>query len=162
MKIATDRFEITSGMLACSDPCYEFPSVRVPAKSGNWIARAETSDQGEWGVRVSKIIAHHESVDLSTGNFERKHCHLGVDSGQAGFFDNEVCKGHDKAFYDRCCDTTLSCSGYGYVPQGFVSSSGFGDGCYCCQLYMQDGVTVGAEIIFIGDEYEEECDECVD
>jgi hypothetical protein len=78
-----------------------------------------------------------------------------VDSGQAGVFDLSVYE-DDGVFYEDCCSATLSKRRFGFVPGGFVSSSGFGDGCYEAQIYKEKGVAVAVEITFIGDDQDEE------
>ena len=149
MKTAVECFKIKSGTVACSDPCYGTPDVKVKAKNGEWVAHAETSNEGSWGERVSKITVHH--VEFSpVGNRYQVESHIiNVDSGQAGVFDGDICDGDDEDFYDRCCNTTLKNPGYGYMKGGFVSSSGCGDGGYECLVYKNNGVAVGVEITFI-------------
>lgn len=103
-------------------------------------------------------------------SFELTGIDVGVDSGQAGFFDLEKYalavsdKGERRAdrgqtfeeFYDSVCDLTLDRKSFGVVPFGCVSSSGYGDGGYECYVRRNEvGEAVEALIVFIG-EYEEE------
>lgn len=149
MKTAVECFKIKSGTVACSDPCYGTPDVKVAAKNGEWVAHVETSDEGSWGKRVSKILVHHAEFSPVGNRYQMESHTIGVDSGQAGVFDGEICDGDDQSFYDRCCKATLSKKGYGYVPGGFVSSSGYGDGGYECLVYKKNGLAVGIEVTFI-------------
>jgi hypothetical protein len=155
MKTAIKGFKIKGGTIACSDPCYRSPCVLEPAKNGNWVAHAETSDEGSWGVRVSKITVHHEDFSPIGNSYDVAEHVISVDSGQAGVFEGSICYG-DEAFYERCCKATLSKPGYGYVEGGFVSSSGYGDGGYSCLVYKKNGKAVGVEIIFIDGDQDED------
>ena len=100
---------------------------------------------------------------------------VGVDSGQAGFFDvaeyakaledrtdgSRADKANSKfeAFYDSVCNLTLDDKSFGVVPFGCVSSSGYGDGGYNCYVRRNDhGQAIEAIIVFI-DEPEEELDD---
>ena len=161
-------FEVTSGRLVVSDPCYK-PGLwcvgeldRV--KTGNWNATVEYSDEGDWGIRVARLIARHEDVD-DLRKLDRLSATfgVGVDSGQAGFFD--AAHFHDPTiildapsktwsendvWYDSCCEITLSKTQAGILPYGVVSASGYGDGCYDCNYYTDKlGNVVAAEIVFI-------------
>lgn len=149
MKTAVECFRVKSGTVACSDPCYGGPDVKVPAKNGEWIAHVETSDEGSWGRRISKILVHHEEFSPVGNRYQTESYTISVDSGQAGVFDGGIYDGEDGDFYDRCCKATLSKKGYGYVPGGFVSSSGYGDGGYECLVYKKNGMAVGVEVTFI-------------
>ena len=155
MKTATKGFKV-KGFIACSDPCYGQPTVFVPANKGNWVARAETSNEGMWGVRVSKITVHHEEFSPVGNNYEIEEHVVGVDSGQAGVFDGSIYSGDNEGFYNCCCKATLAKPGYGYVDGGFVSSSGYGDGRYECIVYKKDGKAIGVEITFIDGNEEDE------
>lgn len=149
MKTAVECFKVKSGTLSCSDPCYETPDVKVKAKNGEWVAHAEISSDRSWGERVGKITVHHVEFSPVGNRYEVESHNIPVDSGQAGVFDGEIELGDDEDFYGRCCNATLKKPGYGYVRGGFVSSSGYGDGCYECLVYKKNGVAVGVEITFI-------------
>lgn len=89
---------------------------------------------------------------------------VGVDSGQAGFFDDARFKKHnggdDESFYEKACDTTLSRMQAGVIDEGAVCNSGYGDGGYVCIFHNsndEDGLVDFAYIIFIC-EYEDEED----
>lgn len=91
--------------------------------------------------------------------------HVGVDSGQAGFFDLEMFQTMKKEvaveeeFYDEICDLTLDDKSWGVHPTGVVSSSGYGDGGYECLVRRNDdGKAIEAIIVYIS-KYEEEDEE---
>jgi hypothetical protein len=129
--------------------------------------------------RVSVIGIVHESVPFS--ELEKfnwawvQGLDVGVDSGQAGFFDlakyteavsDKNDRGEDgcnfKAFYRDVCDLTLTDASWGVVPFGAVSSSGYGDGDYNCFVLRKPisdpavSELVGAYIVFISEEENEE------
>ena len=177
-------FNITSGNLVISDPCYKlYEPLRyqevLPAKNGKWVTHAEIEDTRHWGSRVSKLFAFHEdyapisrrwSLEYSGTNPVRNRIHYGkdmaVDSGQLGFFDYEFFKAHESEreygsgdFYSRCCDATLSDKQYGIIDeQGVVSSSGYGDGSYPLYYVTDDfNRVVGVCVDYMSEEeYDEE------
>jgi len=130
------KFQITSGQMLVTDPCYDKNEddlkyqAKLQAKNGTWFATAEYSDEGEWGTRVSRIIAWHESQKLGADTFMLPvyDSEIGVDSGQAGFFDFEKYPAfprdeqNEDTFYEKVCDLTLSGVPYsvlekvGYAP----------------------------------------------
>lgn len=157
-KTKVESFKVTSGYVACTDPCYQSPEVHVPAVNGDWVARTEKSDEGSWGVRIARLIVHHTKFSPIGNKYEIKRTMIGVDSGQAGVFDASVYMDnsfHD-CFYDSCCKRTLSRESVGYVHKGFVTSSGYGDGGYDCLIYKKDGKAVAIEVIFIPKEGDDE------
>lgn len=88
---------------------------------------------------------------------------VGVDSGQAGFYDNDNFinrnGGDDEKWYDKMCNITLSKEQAGVFTDGVVASSGYGDGGYPCIFHTGIGGKVDfAYIIFIGDDDEEQED----
>lgn len=179
-----ESFQVVSGKIMCSDPCYESGDVLVRAKNGEWIARVEKSDEGSWGHRVARVLVHH--VDFSMYGSSRikafdsvESATIGVDSGQAGVFDansfrNDTVVKNTKRIYEKticgdelwysiCCDRTCSKKGYGYIPGGFVTTSGYGDGGYGVEIYKKNGEAVAVEITFIendDEEDEEDCEDC--
>lgn len=123
--------------------------------------------------RVSVIGIAHESVAFDDlGKFDWQHItelDVGVDSGQAGFFDlaayTEAYSKPEKRdeFYSQVCGLTLSEEHWGVTPFGAVSSSGYGDGGYNCYVVRRAtpnsdvAEIVAACIVFI-DASEEEDD----
>jgi len=169
-------FEVTSGKLIISDPCYETPTwcqgFLKNVKNGTWKAWVEKDNCGSWGERVMSLAAIH--LDSRLEQLIQLDATIGVDSGQAGIFD----AGHyrdlsvfvgdsdfyagstdhdDNQWYGHCCDVTLAEAQAGIIPYGAVASSGYGDGCYEC-LYSKDDndEVVKVEIVFIPTEEKED------
>lgn len=100
-------FEVISGVLVCSDPCYIHPDlgntwcqgVVENVKKGTWIAEVEKTDSGSWGDRIATLtIVNKDSLDkdITLSNrveemysTEPLNFGAGVDSGQFGFFDKD-------------------------------------------------------------------------
>ena len=114
-------FEITSGKMIVTDPCYDketWCQAKLDnVKIGKWHSTVEYSDEGEWGDRVASIWAWHDSLGITDPGRDFPNCNesipadIGVDSGQAGFFDLEKYPDDphtDKAFYDAVCNLTLA------------------------------------------------------
>lgn len=96
-------------------------------------------------------------------SFELTDIDVGVDSGQAGFFDLEkyaltvADKESNDAFYDSVCNLTLDEKGFGTTHDGCASSSGYGDGGYDCYVRRNEvGEAVEALIVFIAEDEEDE------
>jgi len=144
-KTKLNHFSVSSGQLVIGDPCYR-PRA-LPAVKGRWTAHVTKSDEGDWGIRVSRAIVHHVDYDPSSPRIKSAVVDFCVDSGQAGVFDASTYGGD--AFYERCCSATLSEERAGFVDGGFVTSSGYGDGGYEAEVQTIDGKVVCVELIFI-------------
>ncbi len=176
-------FTIT-GQMRVSDPCYKpevWCSGVLNAEPGVWEAAVmvlDNEDTGGWGRRIAVLAAKHKgcSVSLTTDTINETSDYLkfspksewkiadfetGVDSGQAGFYDdnNFVARngGEDDNWYDKMCNITLSKAKAGVFVDGVVTSSGYGDGGYPCIYHIGiDGKVDFAYVVFIGDD---ECGE---
>ena len=172
-----------AGKMRVSDPCYRpdvWCSGVLDTKPGTWEAAILVLDNeatGGWGDRVAVLAAKHEDspipLEVVTINVISDYMTLsilddwkiagfevGVDSGQAGFYDNNnfIARngGADKEWYDRMCKITLSRANAGVFSDGVVTSSGYGDGGYSCVFHTDvDGKVDFAYLVFIGDEDEE-------
>ena len=95
--------------------------------------------------------------------WERLSDNIGVDSGQAGFFDYEKygdnsqfgemgnCGFGDK-WYSNCCDQTLSKHAGIVAGCGVNASAGFGDGCYTLWGHRsRDGEIDAMALFFLTD-----------
>lgn len=123
----------------------------------------------DWQGRVAFLHIRHESVmnepiDLSLF-VHNNTFQVGVDSGQAGFFDLDKYEaalkdkpenGHDdgtrfEQFYDACGANTLGSEMWGTVEGfGCVSSSGYGDGGYALYERRDEvGELVEARIVYM-------------
>jgi hypothetical protein len=172
MQREVGKFEVKSGILVVTDPCYGRGTWCMGSldnvKKGQWEGYALLSDEGEWGKRVAELVIHHTDRALLSEDMDTaEEISVGVDSGQAGFFDDSIYPaskdeqgdyGDLSTFYGRACEATGSACGAGIVDgAGIVSSSGFGDGGYRCWTKRDAaGQVIGAKIVFIGDEEDDE------
>lgn len=154
------KFEVTSGKMVLSDPCYELGTwcqgIAENVKNGTWVGVLEQSDEGAWGVRNSILISMNVEAMEKNPLLERELMSSGdlinwggVDSGQFGHFDYANYRKDENAidvpkvwedewesqegdkFYRACCYQTLETEdSFGVVPFGVLSSSGYGDGSY--------------------------------
>jgi len=163
-------FEVKSGKIVVSDPCYHIDPTfdkahMLEARNGEWTTSCEYEDQER---RISILSARHLRGVVAT----EKHVASAVDSGQMSIVDaNEyrrdciaVLEGEGltgEPWYDMCCEKTLSADGYGLLPGGVVSSTGYGDGCYDTVMGLDsDGKVVSVKITFIPEDETELCDSC--
>ena len=116
--MSSQKFEVTSGKMILSDPCYVVPTwcqgVVDNVKNGTWVGRVEHSDEGNWGVRNSILISINLEAISKMPLLEQDLFSMGellpfeggVDSGQFGHFDfanyrkDELAKDLPKAFDD--------------------------------------------------------------
>lgn len=172
MKHKIGTFEVKSGTLMVSDPCYG-PDTWCQGRldnvaRGTWQATVEQRDVSGWGTRNAVLTIQKVGANVTEdAQWQNATFHVGVDSGQAGFWDlpeygwGEGECGDTSTFYGKACsgtlDTRLQASA---MNGGVVSSSGFGDGGYTCS-YLTDGSgeIVAARIVFIGEEEDAEAAE---
>lgn len=86
------KFEIESGVIRVSDPCYDkdtWCSGTINGKKGTWNAFVTLSDEDAWGERVSELSALHSDYGVLDGVWELTEIDGGVDSGQMGIFDDK-------------------------------------------------------------------------
>jgi hypothetical protein len=151
-------FEVKSGTMMVSDPCYELGTWcqgKLPnVKLGTWEASISRRDG-----RVAELCV--SAVGSPIGREERATFEVGVDSGQAGFWDLAEFRGgqgeadEKGTFYGDACAATDEYAGI--MPGGVVSSSGYGDGGYVCWFSRdQDGQICTARVTFIGEETEDD------
>lgn len=178
-------FEVTSGVMVCSDPCYSIDpptwcqGIINNVKNGTWVANVEKSDEGDWGERIARLRVEHVNAKR-TYLTTQVDMDGGVDSGQFGFFDKDFYRNDEAAkdlkkydfgrsvqenesgeeWYRACCDLTLAEESWGVLPNGVVSSSGFGDGSYpVFGEKDENGEWIAFEVIFISDEEDEDYDD---
>jgi hypothetical protein len=150
-----------------TDPCYEDDNdvqARLSnVKSGVYDCFIERKDRNDnWGIRVQYFVVVlqelSEQVDDLLFEYDSETS-IGVDSGQAGVFNAPYFKKNRKSedWYDDVCDYTLEENFAGCIDdQGFVSRSGYGDGCY--DLYTvtdSDDKIVAIKVVFV-DDYDED------
>lgn len=175
-------FQVTSGRIKVSDPCYDndvWCSGDFLAQNGEWIAEAVFTNENDWGVRVAELRIRHKDAVINDNWVEAGH--VGVDSGQCGFWDydrwvSEGCgRGSRRevgSFYDRIIDLTLGTERWdaekgmgvldqsygGVIEWGAVTRSGYGDGGYFFEVQMDEKneVVVAARLVYICDECDED------
>lgn len=112
-------FEMKSGKMRVTDPCYDKKTwcsgVIENVLSGVWFAENIILDNEQtngWGNRNGELIVWHKDYDPSA-IIELTSIDVGVDSGQAGFFDDEEYPtgdtgeyGNTDTFYGKICEGT--------------------------------------------------------
>lgn len=109
------EFEMTSPVMRVSDPCYERDvwccGTVDHCKLGTWEAGVLKTDEGEWGTRCAVLAVRHKDTGpdfnvIRLGKVRKVACkcveqsfEVGVDSGQAGFFDDAFYQ-NDTVFED--------------------------------------------------------------
>lgn len=140
MKSQLGTFNVVSGRIIVSDPCYEAKNeLQLPAVNGEWKASISGKDRNSVLNVSTKGSSKFPWEKVSTA---------GVDSGQMSVFDLSAYrndkeaegrdlsqwkpdKGAGEQFYAACC--VLTCyaeNSAGVLPHGAVSQSGYGDGVY--------------------------------
>lgn len=148
----TGFFKNVSGKFRISDPCYNknvwCTGVLENVAIGLWCGYKIISHEGEWGDRVKELHAYYlgknkkVSLELDVTKWEQTDITVGVDSGQAGIFDeSRYPKGDDtgdyentESFYGECCEKSKDSSQNNSVGFGIVSTTGYGDGSYECEI----------------------------
>lgn len=163
-------FECKTGTLWVTDPCYD-PGTWCQAKlesvrKGTFGAFTRISDEADWGDRVVDLLIVHTDIgvlDPEDERFTLIEATIGVDAGQAGFFDGDMKIGDGeygdiKSFYGKCCHVSGNENKSGIIwGSGVNSSSGFGDGSYECFVIKDDrGEVIAAKIVFITEDEDEE------
>lgn len=161
-------FFVTGNKIHVSDPCYDYHCTGAVTidnvLSGEYFAFLSLYDMATWGIRSASLSICHVKHKNVAPNI-CADCLIGVDSGQAGFFDDEYYQqnqggdfGDINTFFELACSLTLSNNRGGIMQDhGVVSETGFGDGFY--PLYIgknADGNIVAASICFIDDDELEE------
>lgn len=171
-------FTVSSNKIIVTDPCYDIgtwcTATLEHVRNGTYHAEVNSENKGVWGDRIADITIYHSSVlgKKKRLKFHWRDSNIGVDSGQAGFFDFSVYEQIkdnqqlDKSFYDEVSEKTLSSNQWGVVDSkvfdktnfGVASSSGYGDGVYSLFVAEDNGEIIAARIVFISeenDDYEE-------
>jgi hypothetical protein len=151
------EFEVKSDKLMISDPCYTrgtwCQGIIENVIPGKWKTKAKIEPE-RTGRRVHEISALLIGEKKPTA-WEKCKFEVGVDSGQAGIFDESIYPGgetgeyEEPGFYNDCCQVTAE-AWCGVVPGGFVSRSGYGDGGYEAFISKNgDGKVVAVRVVFI-------------
>jgi len=113
-------FNLTSDQLRVTDPCYTkgtwCAGVLENVLPGKWIAEkvvASDADTGGWGDRIAELCIWHGDYIGKVDAHEKTNIDVGVDSGQAGFFDESQYPegetgeyGELDTFYGKVCAGT--------------------------------------------------------
>lgn len=176
------KFKTPSGVVYISDPSYDPPKEKGSFEMNRLIKVPKK----EWDVYITQSGDRNASIIMERKKTKKEYSEtpknsnkfsIGVDSGQAGFFDSKHYKndkdtknkpladyidinGEGDKWYAMVCNITIDTKlNAGILPFGAVSSSGYGDGEYEV-IVNYYGKEVGSiEIIFILDKEEEEEDE---
>ena len=159
------------------DPCYEPGHVSMdayvefPAVAGIWDCDAEIvpDSWGSQGNRVASVSLRAVDGGIVTS---RRYFDLDVDSGQMAFESVEVQRGgeyDEEGYYGDACRLTLN-EDYGVFNSAkreghavFVTSTGYGDGCYRLSVGVNEaGEAVSLKMEFIEEDEEEVCERCGD
>lgn len=161
-----DSFNITSGKIQVTDPCYSIGtwcSFTIPnAKNGEYISSVKRINDGVWGNRIAELNIIHKDFKNKKRKLKYRwiDASIGVDSGQAGFFDFQeyhnvkINEQLDNEFYNKVCNLTCEADNNGTLDFGVVSSSGHGDGSYALWVAHINDEVVAAKIVFIDEENE--------
>lgn len=143
-----------------TDPCYDRDvwcrMNNVPTVPGKYTCIAYILDTGDWGNRVAMMRIEHESVcgveDIIAD--EVLVGEIGVDAGLAGFF-NKKPDYPDDEWVKFCDDLGKEYPTRKIVQDGFVCSSGYGDGGYPVYGHKNGNSYDTLEIVFIS-EYDDD------
>lgn len=158
-----------------TDPCYNTDvwcmALIKNLKKGLYKCFGFVSDEGDWGMRNSRLTIVNADYTDKVLSYDFLGYNIGVDSGQAGFFDKAYYEKYhngeyvddnpdDNAWYNRVCDITLNGDNCGTIDnKGVVSSSGYGDGCYSVYgAYNENNELIALQLEFIWDDDEDEED----
>lgn len=169
----------TKNKLVVSDPCYTLNTwcliVLNNMLEGNYRCFFERNEDS--GISESWIV--HENYKVNKETIDDFVDYIGVDSGQAGYFDYEYFEKYsdlkstnpdkyNEEYYLKICNLTYSyfeeiernsvSGGITSNNEAFVTSSGYGDGCYECFVKRnKENKIIAVKIVFI--EYDDEDEE---
>ena len=112
-------FEIKSGELIISDPCYRDPSFSQARlnniRKGKWLCEELKTDN-----RCFLHIIHRDIAGGAKLHWEEVDGDLMSESGMLGIFDIFEFKPRDDSWFRRCCELTESGTP-GVLPKGCVT-----------------------------------------
>lgn len=144
---------------------------KLSAKKGVWKTAVKYDE--EHTGRIQYSVAWHSESKVDPFNpslpspeidgVYEEACMLGVDSGTMGYYDYDLYPsgestgdyGDENTLYGKACKITCDEGDHGVIElngrkMGFVSRTGYGDGCY--SLYIgknKEGEVVIAKVVFI-------------
>lgn len=122
-----------SSKVVVSDPCYgrdTWCMGFLDITPGTYETKLFYSDEGSWGTRVAKLGIYRKGSEEAVME-EDSGISVGVDSGQAGIFDDSVYPaskaeqgdyGDENSFYGKVCELTLG-EGYNALERRAYYSS---------------------------------------
>lgn len=176
----TDEFNVQEGEnLIVSDPCYDLEYVdkniglnyRLKAKPGTWVYEfnEDTMTLDVYETKSSFLVTE-EGINSDIFDEIRN---FAVDSGQVGVFlensyqkdslvenvefKNESFNDIKERWYRACCEVTCSNDGMGFVPDGFVIGTKYGDGVYPVGVKYAPGTNEVAYLRIITEDICEHC-----
>ena len=149
-----------------SDPCYDADiwcsAEIINMMPGVYDCYADIALCGEWGTRVVRLVViPAESNDDIIYDHEVPAT-LAVDAGVFGIYDSEYFCRHkkldDEKWYNENVISWISKENAFICEEGkgFITESGYGDGCYCAYYSKNDrGQINSIEIVFIEPDYKD-------
>ena len=130
-----------------SDPSYNLSTWCLATldnvKPGTYKGYAVVADEGEWGSRVAYLAVINETntdidinaIENEVYDMETESTDIGVDSGLCGIYAKDFFKQmqSDGDWLERCEAINIGKADT-LEEAAVVSSTGYGDGCYC--LYV--------------------------
>ena len=166
--ITIGTFEVNSGRIVASDPCYNIDvwcQDSFPAINGKYFASIKRGDtQNGWGVRNYELMVIHEKYENEHNLiWESVDGGFYVDSGTFGFFDYDYYKqyhsGSEKNkeaenawYHENICNRIYDNWNCDMDNSGVWSSSGYGDGGYEVFVAWEEDEVIGLKVIFIEEE----------
>jgi len=172
-----------SGKVIVTDPCYvkkyavEESSFKIAGllenvAIGRWNASVDRGNFSGWGQRNWILRTWLSDTKCPEDGWIDQQFIVGVDSGQAGFFDLNAYPNDDPgeygdldSFYGKCCQATCDAQYHADVidyngNMGVVSSSGIGDGMYRCSTHTnENGEIDGIMLTFLWEDDSNDSDE---
>lgn len=136
-----------------TDPCYNAGTwctvKNIHVKPGQYDLIMYLSNTGDWGTRVTRAMILHSGCGTKPVWLFRQYIgDAGVDAGLCGFYQNKP--DYDDEAWGKFCEAIRNAD-YLITPEGFCTSSGYGDGVYEVNALREeeDGEIIGLEIIFM-------------
>lgn len=150
-----------------SNPCYETDcrsNILIDGiEDGLYNCFVEISDEGKWGKRVARMVAIHNDYDISVLNeYAFDEGCVGVDSGTMSisdidYYDKYHNDNIDDDWYEKnVCAWCYKKKAHIADRKSFISTSGFGDGCYDVFSRVRNGNTIAIEVVFIDNNKDDE------
>jgi hypothetical protein len=143
-------FELPSGRLVISDPCYrklgsDGLGALVEARPGTWRVSYAATESAPGALQ-----AVHGFVAPEVLRWVETPAALAVDSAQMGVVDERFYKPDNQRWYDRCCELTCTPPHAGTFPAGAVTATYYGDGDYPLLLARgADDRVLGVRVLFV-------------